>query len=105
MRFGALPRLITDRAAPALAARGNPPLTSAQRRAAARAVLSAGTGALAEAARRSAGTVDMIAGIFAELDDAEADAAWLDGVIAEPGGWPTERAAGRPSSPPCTRRT
>ena len=92
MRFGALPRLIADRAAPLLAARSRPPLTLARRRAAARAVLSAGTGALAEAARHSAGTVDMIAGVFAELDDAQAGSSALT-VLAERGGWPGELAA------------
>jgi len=52
---------------------GVQPLTTAQRRAATKAVLAASKGELAASARRSSSTTQVVAGVFAELDDADAN--------------------------------
>lgn len=92
VRFAPLPRLLAERALEGLAAAGRAPVTAAQRRAAVRAVLVASPGPLGAAARRSGATVGVVAGVFAELDEADADDATLDGLAAR-GGWPAELAA------------
>jgi len=91
VRFAPLLRIIADRALPVLATAGARPLTSAQRRAAARAVLATSSGGLADSNRRSASTMDVVAGTFAELDEAAAD---RDAIKALAGGgrWPAELA-------------
>ncbi len=77
VRFAPLPRVIADRALPVLAGQGVPPLTTAQRRAATKAVLAGSNGELAASARKSGSTTEVVAGVFAELDDADADEATL----------------------------
>ena len=91
VRFAPLPRLITDRALPVLAAAGVQPLTSADRRAVTRGVLAGSGGGLADSARRSARTVDVVAGVFAELDESAAGAAAIR-TLAAGGRWPAELA-------------
>ena len=91
VRFAPLPRLITDRALPILAAAGVQPLTSADRRAVTRGVLAEPGGGLADSARRSARTVDAVAGVFAELDESASGAAAIT-TLAAGGRWPAELA-------------
>ncbi len=92
VRFAPLPRVIADRALPVLAVQGVQPLTTAQRRAATKAVLAVSTSELADSARRSGSTTEVVAGVFAELDDADASEETLL-ALDSAGRWPAEIAA------------
>ena len=91
VRFAPLPRVIADRALPALATAGALPLTSAHRHAAARTVLASSSGGLADSARLSASTTDAVAGVFAELDESAAGGDAIK-MLAAGGRWPAELA-------------
>lgn len=91
VRFVPLPRVIADRALPVISDEGIQPLTTAQRRAATKAVLAAAKGELAASSRRSRSTTEVVAGVFAELDDADADEATLH-TLDGAGRWPAEIA-------------
>jgi ATP-dependent helicase/nuclease subunit B len=92
VRFAPLPRVIADRALPVLANQGVQPLTTAQRRAATKAVLAVSKGELAASASRSGSTTEVVAGVFAELDDADADEETLQ-TLDDAGRWPAEISA------------
>lgn len=89
VRFAPLPRVIADRVLPVLADQGVQPLTTAQRRAATKAVLAVSKGELAASARKSGSTTEVVTGVFVELDDADADEVTLLTLEAA-GRWPAE---------------